>query len=89
MDTHGVKLSPMTVRVLSFGGALSVVAATRWALRRGWRAYTGEDPPDDPTAPGVTWSNALAWGVASGVVVGAARVVGERLATGVRETVDG
>lgn len=75
-------------RAFGILGALGAARGTRLILRRAWRTGTGEDPPDDPAAPGVTWSTALAWGVASGIVVGAARVVGHRLATVMHDVVD-
>jgi len=65
--------------VLSIVAAAGVAAATRWVLRRAWTAGTGREPPDNPAEPGVTWQAAIAWGAASGVAAGIARILAHRL----------
>lgn len=64
-------------------GALSGIvagAATRKALRAGWRRTRGGDPPTNPAAPGTRWSEAIAWAVASGVAMAVTRLVAQRSA---------
>lgn len=43
-----------------------------------WKVAAGKEPPANPADPRVTWREALAWAVASGAVVGAARMLTAR-----------
>ncbi len=52
-------------------------AATREAA---WRMATGTPPPTIPEDPDTDWAEAVAWAVASGVVIGVARLVATRRA---------
>lgn len=72
------------LQMLTAGAAITLAAATRWSLRKSWSLSTGEDPPDNPAAPGVSWRGALAWGALSGVTAGVARVVARRWASEAR-----
>lgn len=72
-------------QILGAGMAVGFAAATRWTIRKGWVMSTGEDPPDNPAHPGVSWRTALIWGALSGASAGVARTVARRLASGVRE----
>jgi hypothetical protein len=66
------------------GGVSGVAAgaATRLALRKGWRSVKGSGPPANPAAPGTAWSEALGWAAASGVAMAVARLVAQRGAAG-------
>lgn len=75
--------------ILGTAAAAGAGLATRWGLRRGWRAAVGEQVPDNPAAPDVPWRSALLWAAVSGVCVGSARVIGKRLATSAFATVAG
>jgi hypothetical protein len=52
----------------------------RQALQAGWKAVYGEDPPMNPAARSVKWSDALAWTVGIGAAVGLGRLLAERAA---------
>jgi hypothetical protein len=54
--------------------------ASRQLLRRGWKLWRREPPPDNPAAPDVSWQDALMWAGATGLVVGVFRVVARRSA---------
>lgn len=59
-------------------GILAGVVAGKLArsvLDKGWARTRGGEPPRNPAVPGTTWSEAVAWAVASGVTVGIARLV--------------
>lgn len=43
-----------------------------------WQKVTGREPPANPEHPAVTWPEAITWAVASGSVVGVARLVAQR-----------
>ena len=43
-----------------------------------WKRLRRKDPPQNPAAPTVTWTEALAWGAVAGVVAGISRVVARR-----------
>lgn len=75
--------------IVAAGSAIALGAAARWALKGGWRAATGEDPPDNPAAPDVTWTQALAWAGASAAVVAVSRLAARRGATAGWERVTG
>lgn len=64
-------------------GGLSAVAAGMAARRlmvRGWRASTGHNPPANPAAPGTRWREAIPYAMASGAVLGLARMLATRKA---------
>jgi hypothetical protein len=48
------------------------------ALETTWKQMRRKDPPLNPAAPSVTWSEALTWGIAAGAVAGISRVVARR-----------
>ena len=58
-------------------GGLGGLLAMR-LLESAWRKATGSEVPDDPTDRDVSWGHALAWTVASGIVIGVARLVARR-----------
>jgi len=62
-------------------GALSGAVSgglTRTALRKGWQAWKGSDPPTNPASPSTKWSEAIAWAVACGVAIALGRLVAQR-----------
>jgi Protein of unknown function (DUF4235) len=64
------------------GGISAVLAgiAARKVLVTGWRASTGANPPANPAAPGTRWREAIPYALASGAVMGLARMVATRKA---------
>lgn len=72
-------------QILGVVMAAGFAVATRWVLRKGWVMGTGEDPPENPADPRVSWRTALAWGAVSGASAGVARTVARRLASGIEE----
>lgn len=73
------------LQIVSALMVVGLAAATRWTLRKGWVLGTGEEPPDNPADPGVSWQTALTWGAVSGAAAGVARTVARRLASGMQE----
>ena len=67
----GYKLMAMHASLL---GAL----VARKLLTAVWKAASGKEPPTNPKHPTVTWPEAISWAVASGAVVGAARLVAQK-----------
>jgi hypothetical protein len=57
--------------------ALASVLAHK-ALENTWKQLRRKDPPLNPAAATVTWSEALTWGIAAGVVAGISQVVARR-----------
>jgi len=43
-----------------------------------WKAASGKEPPANPEHPAVTWPEAVSWAVASGAVVGLARLAAQK-----------
>ena len=57
--------------------ALAIVLALA-GLKGGWRMYWGDDPPENPAAPDVTWPHAIAWAGATGAAMALARLLALR-----------
>ena len=57
--------------------ALAIFLAQK-SMKGGWRMYWGEDPPENPAAPDVTWPQALAWAGATGAAMALARLLAMR-----------
>lgn len=76
-------------RALSTVAAIGAGIATRNIMQRVWTDATGQEPPNDPTDPGVGWREALTWAASAGVAVGVGRVIGRRLAAGAYEKASG
>jgi len=54
--------------------------ATRKLLERAWTSVKSSEPPGNPADRRVSWGQAVQWAVATGVGVGIARLVSQRLA---------
>jgi hypothetical protein len=57
--------------------ALGTILAHK-VLESAWKRIRQKDPPLNPAAPTVTWSEALTWGAAAGIVAGISRVAARR-----------
>ena len=84
LTTRGRSRSRQVIlwKVISTGvGVLSGILV-RQAIGLVWKALSGgrEDPPLNPADRRISWSEGLQWAVASGVGVGIARLVADRLA---------
>lgn len=66
------------------GGVSAVMAgiAARKVMTKGWKMTTGTAPPANPAAPGTQWTEAVAFAVVSGAVMGVARMIATRKAAG-------
>jgi hypothetical protein len=66
------------------GAAAAFAAAfvTRKVITVGWKRLTGKEPPSDPQDPLVGTGEAVGYAIVMGVVMGAARVLAIRAATG-------
>lgn len=60
-------------------GAIITPLAER-AITAAWRRAMDEDPPEDSAQQNANWGKAVAWTVASAVVVGLAQVAAKRTA---------
>jgi hypothetical protein len=67
----GYKLLAMVASLL---GAL----VARKLLTTTWKLASGKEPPENPAHPTVTWPEAVSWAVASGAVVGLARLIAQK-----------
>ena len=66
------------------GGLSAVLAgiAARKLLTTGWQKTTGHNPPANPAAPGTEWREAIPFAIASGALMGLARMLATRKAAG-------
>ena len=71
---------------------LAGMVASRLTLsvsKHGWEHFMGSPPPLNPEARGTSWTDALLWGIATGIAVGIMRVIARRGAAGVWQNVLG
>ena len=64
--------------LVALGSATLAAIATRNLLEAGWQQVKEDEPPENPAARSVDWPEALAWTVATGVMVGVARMLAQR-----------
>jgi hypothetical protein len=69
-------------------GTLAAAAVRRVAVTT-WRSTKHEDPPQNPAARDVGWTDALAWTIAVAVGAAVARVVAQRGAAAAWERATG
>ncbi|WP_088283581.1 DUF4235 domain-containing protein [Kineosporia sp. A_224] len=67
-------------KVLGTGSAVLAASLAQKGLEATWRMATGTPPPTIPEDPDTDWGEAVAWAVASGVVIGVARLLATRRA---------
>lgn len=73
---------------LTYSAAVGAGMLARKAVHTTYRKRTGSEPPENPARRDTGWGEALLWGVASGALVGAARVVGQRIGDEARQRAD-
>lgn len=64
--------------LLVTGSAIAAGVLTRRALVSVWKRSRHTEPPQNPAAPGVTWTDAVIWAASVGAAVGVARVLSRR-----------
>ncbi len=67
-------------KVLGTGAAIGAALVARKLTTRVWTSATGKAPPANPEDPEVSWPEAVGWAVASGAIIGVARLVATRKA---------
>jgi hypothetical protein len=65
-------------KVLAMLASLIGAVFARKVLTVVWKLASGKEPPEDPAHPTVTWPEAVSWAVASGAVVGVAKLVAQK-----------
>lgn len=61
--------------LLSKGSRALTAMAAHSLMRKVWRKVTHKQPPLNPASHGVQWGEALAWGAASGLMIGMMKTV--------------
>ncbi len=74
-------LNSSAVKIAQLAAGTGAAIATRGLAKAAYERYTNREAPQDPSDPGVDWSEALTWTIAASVAAGVSRVVGRRLAT--------
>ena len=74
--------------VAAASGTLAAMAVRKLAVTT-WRSTKHEDPPENPVARGVSWTDALAWAIAVAIGAAVARVIAERGAAAAWERATG
>jgi len=75
-----VVMGALTWKFLGTGAAVGAAAVARKIVTSGWTAATGKEPPANPEDPEVSWPEAVGWAVASGALIGVARLLATRQA---------
>lgn len=73
-------MGTMVWRVLGTGAAVAAAAGARTLTSKVWKLVTGKEPPSNPESPDTTWMEAVGWALASGAVIGTARMLATRQA---------
>ncbi|PPK98021.1 uncharacterized protein DUF4235 [Kineococcus xinjiangensis] len=73
-------MNPMVWKLIGTGAAVGAGALANAVTKGGWKFLTGSNPPDNPEDPDVGWKEAVLWALASGAVIGIARLLAERQA---------
>lgn len=71
-------MGPLAWRIIGTGSAVLAAAAAHKGLSAAWKLATGDEPPTIPEDPDTSWTEAVAWAVLSGAVIGLARLVATR-----------
>jgi hypothetical protein len=81
-DRGSTKRQVVVWKVVSTGTGVLSGILVRQLIGLGWKLVTSgrEEPPLNPADRRISWSEGLQWAVASGVGVGVARLVSDRLA---------
>jgi hypothetical protein len=69
-----------TWKILGTGSAVLTGIAAKKVLTTAWTKGTGHPPPANPESPDTSWGEALVWALATGAVVGVARMLASRKA---------
>lgn len=73
-------MGPMVWKILGTGAAVLAANLAKNALEKGWGLAFGKTPPSNPESPDTNWVEAIAWAVASGAIIGTARMLATRQA---------
>lgn len=68
----------MVTKVAVTLGAVAAAMVARKVLAVGWKGVTGHEPPSDPRSQDTDWQVAALWAIASGALIGVARLAAER-----------
>lgn len=68
-------------QIAAGGAAILAGMATRKAIQQGWRYAKKCEPPNNPDAKDVTWTDAIIWTALSGAAVGVSRMLITRSAS--------
>lgn len=71
--------------VTTLAAAALAEIVTRQLVQGGWKIAYGVRPPNNPAARDVSWTDALVFSAATGLLVGLARVIGKKAATSAME----
>jgi hypothetical protein len=70
----------MMWKVLGTGSAVLAAGLAQRGITILWRTATGNEPPTIPEDPDTDWTEAVAWALLSGAVIGLARLAATRRA---------
>jgi hypothetical protein len=83
------RVKPIVWRAFATTASIGAAVAARNVATSLWQRRTGHEPPSNPADPTTTWTEALAWTAATGVLIGVARLAARRGAAALWQQVDG
>lgn len=73
-------------QIVAVASAAMAGIAARNIMQHGWKVFRRDEPPENPAALSVSWTDAILWTAGTGAVVGLTRMLAERgAAAGWRE----
>lgn len=73
-------MGSMVWKVMGTGSAVLAAVVARKVVHSGWYRATGKNPPTNPASPDTDLAEAIAFAVATGAIVGVARMLATRKA---------
>lgn len=68
----------LTYNLLASGAAIVAAIVVRNAMEKTWELVNNKVAPENPADPETSWKEAVVWSIASGVVIGLARMFAQR-----------
>ena len=78
MASDGGKTGKTGYKFMALIASMLGAIVARKLLTVAWKLASGKEPPANPEHPAVTWPEAVSWAVASGAVVGVARLAAQK-----------
>lgn len=72
------EIKKLTYNLVAAGVAMLAAKVVQAGIEKGWEAVQKDEPPENPNDPETPWKEALIWSVATGVLIGLAKLLAKR-----------